>query len=39
MNNTQSKAYRCPIALTNKAKSKMREAGLDERSFFIGEIV
>ncbi|GAM15734.1 DEAD/DEAH box helicase [Mesobacillus selenatarsenatis] len=37
MNNTQSKAYRCPIALTNKAKSKMREAGLDERSFFLLE--
>lgn len=37
MENTQNKAYRCPIVLTNKAKSKMREAGLDERSFFLLE--
>ncbi|MBT2692825.1 AAA domain-containing protein [Bacillus sp. ISL-55] len=37
MKNTQSKEYHCPIALTNKAKSKMREAGLDERSFFLLE--
>jgi hypothetical protein len=26
--------YRCPVTLTNKAKDKMRELGLDERSFF-----
>jgi superfamily I DNA and/or RNA helicase len=37
MKNTQNKAYRCPIVLTNKAKSKMREAGLDERLFFLLE--
>lgn len=37
MKSSQKKAYRCPIALTNKAKSKMREAGLDERSFFLME--
>ncbi|MCL6572661.1 MAG: AAA family ATPase [Bacillus sp. (in: Bacteria)] len=30
----QSTAYRCPVTLTNKAKDKMREIGLDERSFF-----
>jgi superfamily I DNA and/or RNA helicase len=37
MKNTKNTAYRCPIALTNKAKNKMREAGLDERSFFLLE--
>ncbi|OMP65936.1 DEAD/DEAH box helicase [Domibacillus epiphyticus] len=26
--------YRCPVTLTNKAKDKMRELGLDEHSFF-----
>ncbi|WP_227937604.1 DEAD/DEAH box helicase [Alkalihalobacillus deserti] len=26
--------YRCPVTLTNKAKDKMRELRLDERSFF-----
>jgi len=26
--------YRCPVTLTNKAKDKMRELKLDERSFF-----
>jgi superfamily I DNA and/or RNA helicase len=30
----QSIAYRCPVTLTIKAKDKMRELGLDERSFF-----
>lgn len=29
--------YRCPITSTNKAKEKMRELGLDERSFFLLE--
>lgn len=29
--------YRCPITLTNKAKDKMRELGLEERSFFLLE--
>ena len=29
--------YRCPITLTNKAKEKIRELGLDERSFFLLE--
>ncbi|MDT8860158.1 AAA domain-containing protein [Alkalihalobacillus sp. MEB130] len=29
-----SKTYRCPVTLTNKAKDKMRELKLDERSFF-----
>ncbi|WP_237563629.1 hypothetical protein [Halalkalibacter okhensis] len=28
------KTYRCPVTLTNKAKDKMRELGLEERSFF-----
>lgn len=37
MKTTQNKAYHCPIALTHKAKNKMREAGLDERSFFLLE--
>ncbi|SEM51553.1 Superfamily I DNA and/or RNA helicase [Mesobacillus persicus] len=34
---TQKTAYRCPMTLTNKAKDKMRELGLDERSFFLLE--
>ncbi|WP_077247738.1 DEAD/DEAH box helicase [Bacillus sp. FJAT-27225] len=34
---TQKTAYRCPITLTNKVKDKMRELGLDERSFFLLE--
>ncbi|RHW43524.1 ATP-dependent helicase [Neobacillus notoginsengisoli] len=34
---TQKTAYRSPITLTNKAKDKMRELGLDERSFFLLE--
>ncbi|WP_253701863.1 ATP-binding protein [Bacillus sp. FJAT-27445] len=34
---TQKTTYRCPITLTNKAKDKMRELGLDERSFFLLE--
>ncbi|WP_174727265.1 DEAD/DEAH box helicase [Mesobacillus harenae] len=34
---TQKTEYRCPITLTNKAKDKMRELGLDERSFFLLE--
>ncbi|MCP3761424.1 AAA domain-containing protein [Domibacillus sp. A3M-37] len=34
MINTGTNTYRCPITLTNKAKEKMRELGLDERSFF-----
>lgn len=29
--------YRCPITLTKTAKEKMRELGLDERSFFLLE--
>ncbi|WP_456279510.1 DEAD/DEAH box helicase [Bacillus sp. AK128] len=33
----QNKTYRCPITLTTKAKEKMRELGLDERSFFLLE--
>ncbi|WP_082087877.1 AAA domain-containing protein [Domibacillus indicus] len=31
---TSMNTYRCPLALTNKAKTKMRELGLEERSFF-----
>ncbi|MEM1502822.1 AAA domain-containing protein [Domibacillus sp. 8LH] len=31
---TNMKTYRCPLTLTNKAKDKMRELGLEERSFF-----
>ncbi|OES44952.1 DEAD/DEAH box helicase [Domibacillus iocasae] len=31
---TGTNTYRCPVTLTNKAKNKMRELGLDERSFF-----
>ncbi len=34
---TQKTTYRCPITLTNKAKDKMRELGLEERSFFLLE--
>lgn len=34
---TQKTAYRCPMTLTNKAKDKMRELGLAERSFFLLE--
>ncbi|WP_034743784.1 DEAD/DEAH box helicase [Halalkalibacter wakoensis] len=34
---TQVKTYRCPVALTNKAKDKMRSLGIDERSFFLLE--
>lgn len=33
----QNTTYRCPITLTNTAKEKMRELGLDERSFFLLE--
>lgn len=33
----QSTTYRCPITLTNTAKEKIRELGLDERSFFLLE--
>ncbi|WP_100407481.1 DEAD/DEAH box helicase [Bacillus solitudinis] len=29
-----STTYRCPVTLTNKAKDKMRELGLDGNSFF-----
>ncbi|NEY73553.1 AAA family ATPase [Bacillus mesophilus] len=29
--------YRCPITLTKKAKEKIRELGLEERSFFLLE--
>ncbi|MFZ3588874.1 DEAD/DEAH box helicase [Bacillus sp. DJP31] len=32
--NKHSTTYRCPVTLTNKAKDKMRELGLDERSLF-----
>ncbi|WP_050183325.1 DEAD/DEAH box helicase [Domibacillus robiginosus] len=31
---TSLKTYRCPLTLTNRAKDKMRELGLEERSFF-----
>ncbi|MFC4320062.1 DEAD/DEAH box helicase [Litchfieldia salsa] len=31
---TQSVVYRCPLALTNKAKDKIRELGTNEGSFF-----
>ncbi|MBM4763121.1 AAA domain-containing protein [Bacillus sp. B15-48] len=34
---TQNTPYRCPLTLTNKAKDKVRELGLDERSFFLLE--
>lgn len=34
---TQKTVYRCPITLTNKAKDRMRELGVDERSFFLLE--
>ncbi|WP_053600467.1 DEAD/DEAH box helicase [Bacillus sp. FJAT-18017] len=34
---TQKTTYRCPISLTKKAKDKMRELELDERSFFLLE--
>ncbi|MGO4889455.1 DEAD/DEAH box helicase [Anaerobacillus sp. MEB173] len=34
MKKHNTKTYRCPVTLTNKAKDKMRELGLDERSFF-----
>lgn len=33
----QNKTYRCPITLTNTAKEKMRELGLNEQSFFLLE--
>jgi hypothetical protein len=33
----QNKTYRCPITLTNSAKEKMRELGLNEQSFFLLE--
>src|SRR4051794_26706623 len=29
--------YRCPITLTTTAKEKMRELGLNERTFFLLE--
>lgn len=35
--NKLKKTYRCPIALTNTAKEKMRELGLEEQSFFLLE--
>jgi hypothetical protein len=33
----QNTTYRCPITLTNTAKEKMRELGLNEQSFFLLE--
>jgi hypothetical protein len=33
----QNTTYRCPITLTNTAKEKMRELGLEEQSFFLLE--
>jgi superfamily I DNA and/or RNA helicase len=33
----QNTTYRCPITLTNSAKEKMRELGLNEQSFFLLE--
>ena len=37
MEKKQNTTYRCPITLTNTAKEKMRELGLDERTFFLLE--
>ncbi|WP_254842768.1 ATP-binding protein [Bacillus sp. MRMR6] len=33
----QTMTYRCPVTLTNKAKEKLRELGVEERSFFLLE--
>ncbi|MHC0039424.1 DEAD/DEAH box helicase [Pseudoneobacillus sp. C159] len=37
MVNKLNGTYRCPITLTNTAKEKMRELGVDERTFFLLE--
>src|SRR5690606_41635325 len=37
MVNIQKTTYRCPITVTNTAKDKIRELGLEEQSFFLLE--